>query len=309
MDNTIENIDLVILDKEYHELTNDEKAAVGEFIADEQEYNDFKLMLTAVKAQLIDEKEIIPNPEIKSKLIADFEKHIPAAHLNSSKMGLVYFFPKEKGFFNKPGVQILMAAAGIALLIGFTFTLSFDNSQKTLAQLDEQKTEEPSTKTIDQASPQEEVNKAVTEQNSNIVLDENEHQPASEISDNVKMKEVQPGEITASGSSRMDNYFESEKSIGLSESLSSTSTSDSDGIFEEKKAESSSDFTFSKTNALTTTTSASAPVTDVVRNASVTSSVNERPGNLAKDKANVTPKKTKSLAENAELISYFYTAM
>lgn len=307
MDNTIENIDLVILNKEYHELTKDEKVAVGEFIADEQEYNDFKLMLTAVKAQLIDEKEIIPNPEIKSKLIADFEKHIPRAHLNSSKMGLVYFFPKEKGFFNKPGVQILMAAAGIALLIGFTFTLSFDNSQKTLAQLDEQKTEEPSTKTIDQASPQEEVNKAVAEQNSNILLDENEHQPASVSSDNEKMKEIHPGETVASGSSRMDKYFESEKSIGLSESLSSTS--DSDAIVEEKKAESASDFTFSKTNALTTTTSASAPVTDVVRNASVTSSANERPGNLAKDKTNVTPKKTKSLAENAELISYFYTAM
>ncbi len=307
MDNTIENIDLVILNKEYHELTKDEKVAVGEFIADEQEYNDFKLMLTAVKAQLIDEKEIIPNPEIKSKLIADFEKHIPTAHLNSSKMGLVYFFPKEKGFFNKPGVQILMAAAGIALLIGFTFTLSFDNSQKTLAQLDEQKTEEPSTKTIDQASPQEEVNKAVAEQNSNKVLDENELQPASVSSDNEKMKEIHPGETVASGSSRMDDYFESEKSIGLSESLSSTSNSD--GIVEEKKAESANDFTFSKTNGLTTTTSASAPVTDVVRNASVTSTANERPGNLAKDKANVTPKKTKSLAENAELISYFYTAM
>ena len=33
MENSIENIDLIILEKEYHQLTTDEKLAVNDFIA------------------------------------------------------------------------------------------------------------------------------------------------------------------------------------------------------------------------------------------------------------------------------------
>lgn len=313
MENSIENIDLIILEKEYHQLTTDEKLAVNDFIANEQEYNDFKLMLSAVKAQLKDEKEIIPNPAIKAKLVADFEKFIPVTSLNNSNRGLVYFFPKEKSFFNKPGVQVLMAAAGIALLIGFAFNMNFENSVNNVAQIEKPSNKQELSK--DSNAP------ALEESKTNDVVEES-----------VKSESISPNIVTFN-----DAEINDEKSAEtfkyMSEDLgkpgnrneviagtsSSVSVSDDNELKESVSPASTESISFATAPTYTINTNSNTTVSDntitlesrKTTAAKKTSEMNNMFSEAEESKGSgaKTPKKSKSLAENAELISYFYTAM
>jgi hypothetical protein len=313
MENSIENIDLIILEKEYHQLTTDEKSAVSDFIANEQEYNDFKLMLSAVKAQLKDEKEIIPNPAIKAKLVADFEKFVPVTSLNNSNRGLVYFFPKEKSFFNKPGVQVLMAAAGIALLIGFAFNMNFENSVNNVAQIEKPSSKQELSKDSNAPSLEESITNEVVEES-------------------VKSESISPLTTTFNNSAIHDEkgaetfkYMSEDmgkpgnRNEVIAGTSSSVSVSDDNVLKESVSPISSESLTFAtaptysmNTNSNTsvsdnTTTLESRKATSVKKTSDMNnmfSEAEESKGSGAK-----TPKKSKSLAENAELISYFYTAM
>jgi hypothetical protein len=313
MENSIENIDLMILEKEYHQLTTDEKSAVSDFIANEQEYNDFKLMLSAVKAQLKDEKEIIPNPAIKAKLVADFEKFVPVTSLNNSNRGLVYFFPKEKSFFNKPGVQVLMAAAGIALLIGFAFNMNFENSVNNVAQIETPSNNQELSK--DSNAP------TLEESNINEVVEES-----------VKSESISPisatfndAEIYDEKSAETFKYMSEDlgKPGNRNEVIAGTSSSVSindNNVLKESVSPASTEsisFTTAPTYSMNnssistvsdnTTTLESRKATSAKRSNDLNNMFSE--AEELKGSVPNSPKKSKSLAENAELISYFYTAM
>lgn len=317
MENTIENIDLVILEKAYHELSAEEKTAVNEFIANEQEYNDFKLMLSAVRAQYKEEVDIAPNPQIKEKLLADFQKFSPAVSYNNPKMGLAYFFPNEKGLFNKPGVQILMAAAGIALLIGFAFNLNFDKSINSVAQIDTGISEESLSKNaVTDSNELEETISTESLPESNLEETSKIDQP---LSDNSVAKNNKSAETTI-----LANYGASpsigksyEPSAGISSRAEMSKDMEHYSPVEMEKEEVSSN-TFAATSTVSTNNSYNSTAVDnTIKSKSVSSADKKRSSesddvSVSKEVTTVSnsqPKKSKSLSENAELITYFYTAM
>lgn len=118
-----ENIDQLILSKPYKALSEKERKAVKAFVADEKEYNSFRAMLIAATQQINIEDELIPNPAIRSKLIADFEQYRPALGYQKKKRN-GGFFPKGTPIYKMPGVQFLAVAASIAVLIGVFFNSS-----------------------------------------------------------------------------------------------------------------------------------------------------------------------------------------
>jgi hypothetical protein len=304
MEDLQEHIDRIILEKEYHQLSIDELAQIQEFIVNESEYNDFRHTLRAVRAQFANEIELEPSVEAKELLVAQFEQHQKTGLPKTTSSGITYFFPPEKQFFAKPGVQLLMAAAAIALLIGFVFNFSLDIDHNEVA-LDSTKNKEQSAPLLDELKEVTTTDKffAETEENEISTFSKEDTPPLNTGIDNTSLSAKNKTDSEVNSTSKIttvNNEAEIANEMTLSPSPTSISSSGSGTSGGANTAIGSSAIYDDFAVASESNTRQMAKTSPDKKKATIDATTSTIVG---------TPKKSKTLSENAELIGYFYTTM
>ena len=135
------DVEFYLLNREYNELRSDELAIVNEHVESEQEFNEMKAVLMGLGNFFKEERELAPNPSVKAALLKEFDKQQPARAywLNGIFVSL---FPKEKKFFQKPGMQLIGLAASVLLIVTIAFNANDDINKTKLSQYDYVKTEQ-----------------------------------------------------------------------------------------------------------------------------------------------------------------------
>ncbi|MEX1001264.1 MAG: hypothetical protein WDZ35_04035 [Crocinitomicaceae bacterium] len=116
----------IILNKEYYELSPKELETVNELVSNEEQYEEMKWFLVSTQEALAHE-QIEVTPDLKKRVMAHLGQPKSKQAFRWNGM-LVFLFPEEKRFYQKPAFQLSIAAL---LLIGFLFiynpTLKEDN--------------------------------------------------------------------------------------------------------------------------------------------------------------------------------------
>lgn len=110
-----EKIEQMVLEKEYEQLTIEEKEEIREFISNEEEYAQFRM--TLLMASDVKTENIQPKEATKASLMQMMENSRPERKIWYNSMG-AFFFPEDKPAFAKPGVYAALAAI---LLLVFVF--------------------------------------------------------------------------------------------------------------------------------------------------------------------------------------------
>jgi hypothetical protein len=121
-----EHIEQVILQKEYFELTAEERESIDSFISNEDEYVQFKM--TLLMSSDIKTENIQPKASTKASLMQMMENSRPEKKIWYNSI-LVFMFPEDKPAFAKPGVYLSMAAvlALVFTLVPMEFNQSSSN--------------------------------------------------------------------------------------------------------------------------------------------------------------------------------------
>jgi hypothetical protein len=114
-----DNINELIMQKSFNELSADEKKKAVEYAGSEAHYNTLRATLLAITTSFGSEEEVYADANVKNDLMNQFEK----------KFGKENNRVKIIPFYRKPLFQ-LAAAASIALLIFFSFPLLNSNQEK-----------------------------------------------------------------------------------------------------------------------------------------------------------------------------------
>ncbi|MCB9196023.1 MAG: hypothetical protein H6600_08500 [Flavobacteriales bacterium] len=334
MENKERNIEDILLKKAYHELTAEEYLAIKETITSETEYNDMRTILFASIAYLDKIEEIEPKNSTEKFLMEEFSRIHPAK--SDQSMGLGFLFPKGRSFYQQPGFQILAIAAMLVLIFTIYPKLSNKDSNGELAYhqtvpskdkgmpLAERKDSSPIT-VADGILESEEINDQINDQsvivqnnkteyknlNSTLRLEDEalkkstiEEKPSMNFATN---NETYPVNTEGSGSGLASTVS------GNTNTISSKTSSGIDAVSEKIIAE---DFDKESDNYLATTPAVNEMADDEINNNSNANIGNNGAINIErtvsaakKDIPAPLVKKSKSLAENSELIDLFYTAM
>ncbi|NOQ71872.1 MAG: hypothetical protein GQ574_07720 [Crocinitomix sp.] len=121
----------IIRNKAYYELTSGERESVGEYAQNEEEYNNMQWFLTGTTAAFGGAK-IEASPGLKKGVMEHLteEKKKKGFWLNS--VGL-FMLPTNKRFYQKPAFQLGIAAA---LVVGLVFVLNPGVDDNGLAYVD-----------------------------------------------------------------------------------------------------------------------------------------------------------------------------
>ena len=135
------DVEFYLLNREYNELSSVELAIVNEHVESEQEFNEMKAVLMGVGNFFKEDRELEPNPAIKAALLKEFDKQQPVRvyWLNGI---LVSLFPKEKKFFQQPGMQLIGLAASVLLIVTIAFNGNVDVNNSKLSQYEDVKADE-----------------------------------------------------------------------------------------------------------------------------------------------------------------------
>ena len=143
MNYTKEDIEYYLINKEYHELSSDELGFISSEVKSEKEFNQLKKLMTSLIDNKSNENIIEPDPAIKTALMKEFN--------NKSKINKVWYnslfiqlFPKEKSFYQMPGIQIAGVAASLLLVLNIFLTNDPINNENQVAVNNEPNTEEKS---------------------------------------------------------------------------------------------------------------------------------------------------------------------
>lgn len=133
-----------VLEKEFNELSSNERIALNDYCSSEEEFEQLKMVFLSVEA-LKKSETIVPRTETKSSLddiFAQKHGHKPRAIWYNS--ALVVLYPKEKAFVKRPLVQI--AAIGLLFLLAYPLINSTKIQDLTETQLAEVKVEKQNAK-------------------------------------------------------------------------------------------------------------------------------------------------------------------
>lgn len=143
MNYTKEDIEYYLINKEYHELNTDELGFISSEVKSEKEFNQLKKLMISLIENKSNETIIEPDPAIKTALMKEFS--------NKSKINKVWYnslliqlFPKEKSFYQMPGIQIAGVAASLLLVLNIFLTNDPINNENKVAVNNEPNTEEKS---------------------------------------------------------------------------------------------------------------------------------------------------------------------
>ncbi len=313
--NTNIDIENIFLHKDYHELSADEKLAIEDIANNEASFNDTKLMMSSIQNYLNDIPEISPKKESKDELIATFKKIRPAA--TEKTVGLGFLFPKDKAFFQKPGFQILAAAAVLVFIITiFNNTILTKNDTELAQNQNKVKEEEvkPSEAQITNINEEGENEENQNEESTNVT-GITEKTEKSQLSQNTKIEENKIEKTkneTAEGTS--DYYAED---MALTESKKSDFAEFGDeflsstNVIKDEIEELDDNIAINETTTLDNLSNIPSSNAMVAIASEESESKASMDKNASKKRLNNvnTPKLSKTLSENAELINLFYTAM
>ena len=115
----IEEVENIIKNKAYTELTGEERKRVSELAQNEEEYNDMRWFLTSTSTAIHADK-ITASPDLKKNVMAHLtdSKKKKGFWLNS--VG-IFMLPQNKKLYQKPAFQLGIAAVAI---IGFLFVFN-----------------------------------------------------------------------------------------------------------------------------------------------------------------------------------------
>ncbi|HLP11701.1 MAG TPA: hypothetical protein VK177_07170 [Flavobacteriales bacterium] len=114
-----DNINELIMQKSFNELSADEKKKAVEYAGSEAQYNTLRATLLAITTSFGAEEEVFADSSLKNDLMSQFEK----------KFGKENTRVKVIPFYRQPLFQ-LAAAASVALLIFFSFPLLTNKEDK-----------------------------------------------------------------------------------------------------------------------------------------------------------------------------------
>ena len=121
MNYTKEDIEYYLINREYHELSADELGFISSEVKSEKEFNQLKKLMTSLIEDKKTEEIIEPDPSIKIALMKEFN--------NKSKINKIWYntlliqlFPKDKRFYQMPGIQIAGVAASLLLVLNVFLT-------------------------------------------------------------------------------------------------------------------------------------------------------------------------------------------
>lgn len=192
-----EDIESLLLNKEFDELYPEEKSFVLQHIENQDEYNSMRNMLSHISNSEMD--EISPRENTLDNLMEKFvteEKKGFKWWLNSIA---ITAFPKERTWFNQPGWQMTLATC--VMVIGFSLYQD-NNSMSDLQNIAEVRKEQKAAEPSEQKPAKKRLNNAVVEnelsddviQNNttspeNIKIDDVNRTPTATVSSQTKLKE------------------------------------------------------------------------------------------------------------------------
>ncbi len=312
--NTNIDIEHIFLHKDYHELSADEKLAIKDIAENEVTFNDTKLMMSSIQNYLNDIPEISPKKESKEELLATFKKVRPATAEKS--VGLGFLFPKDKAFFQKPGFQMLAAAAVIIFIITIFNSNIFTKPENEMAQnetIEETKASKPQSVVSEEKVEEESSNETLidatvsedVEENSqlnlNLKIDE-QNKPSTEnevangtvypISDILYKSEPKKNELPT-------EVPEIKTNTGVAKDIVLESDQMDDHL------------AIQETTTLNNFSNVPAANTMAMADEMASKSTFDKNANKKRSASFELnkPKLSKTLSENAELINLFYTAM
>ncbi len=129
----------IIKEKEFIELTPNERAELREMCSTEDEFNQMKNLFVGMEA--ISWSNPTPRAGTKASLDALFQQKHPKAAPIWYNSTLALIVPREKPFYRQPLIQA--AAVGLLFLVAYPFvnSTSMDSKTNQVAQIDEKKVE------------------------------------------------------------------------------------------------------------------------------------------------------------------------
>ena len=177
-----------IIEKEFIELTADERAELFEYCASEEEYMQLKNMFTRIEN--MDFENPAPRAETKRDLDLLFDQSYPKANQIWYSSLLSVVIPREKPVYRQPLLQIAAVALLIFLAVPL-FNSKITDSKTQVAKV-EQSAEEKTTT---------DKNSAFKDKNEQVVVEESEDQADLESSEsNLERRTANP----ISGSNPLD---------------------------------------------------------------------------------------------------------
>ena len=132
----------IVKEKQYIELTADERAELAAYCESEDQYNQLKHVFVSVDSMAF--KSPKPAPETKERLDSLFAQNYPKASPVWYNSALALVVPKGKPFYRQPLVQL--AAVGLIALITVPFLMnnqmSTESSENQMAALETELVEE-----------------------------------------------------------------------------------------------------------------------------------------------------------------------
>ncbi|MBL4706023.1 MAG: hypothetical protein JKY54_15970 [Flavobacteriales bacterium] len=110
-----EDIEFILLNKEYHDLDQEQKAFMSEFVDSEDEYLLMRGTLLNITQSAHPEVDIVPAYSIKDALMAEFDKEEQRAGGWLTNV-LGRLFPQGQPFARKPGVQLSFMVCTVVLV-------------------------------------------------------------------------------------------------------------------------------------------------------------------------------------------------
>ncbi|MGB1039815.1 MAG: hypothetical protein ACPGVD_02995, partial [Flavobacteriales bacterium] len=149
-----DDIEELLIQKEYNELSAEEREFVDSQIENATEYAELRNTLLTIKKIAQEEQAILVSPSIKEELLEKFENNKSKAGWFSLNSIGEFLFPSNTALFRKPGLQFALAGALLLLVVNigleqFSLTsseLAINTNKKELRKETETHTEETAEK-------------------------------------------------------------------------------------------------------------------------------------------------------------------
>jgi len=112
-----EDIEYILLNKEYNDLDAEQRKFVDEFVHSEEEYLLMRRTLLSISNTAGPQVEIVPPYAIKDRLMAEFDKEDSMSIAAWWKNISGFLFPKGRPLFSKPGFQMSLVACSVILIV------------------------------------------------------------------------------------------------------------------------------------------------------------------------------------------------
>ncbi|MAR68585.1 MAG: hypothetical protein CL833_15155 [Crocinitomicaceae bacterium] len=112
-----EDIEFILLNKDFNELNKEERRFVDEFIKSEEEYLLMRKTLLNISKSVHPEVEIVPPYSIKDRLMAEFDEKERVGIVAWWNRMVKALFPENRSILAKPGIQMSLVVCSVLVLV------------------------------------------------------------------------------------------------------------------------------------------------------------------------------------------------